>query len=76
MDYSSQVESILRANPNLTDDLRADLFDMHMGNADSVTHPVLRAMALMSTMDRDQLKLAESHPTVLRALIEHSGRKS
>lgn len=103
MNFADTIENILRSDATLTDDQRADLFDVahqaasHEEFAQSLeplslsattknalvrakfdSQPlVVRAIAVLNSFDPAVLHLAESHPTVFRALVaEHSGKKS
>ena len=66
---ANQLEQKLRGKMHLTDDLRADLFDLHMDNAEAIKHPVLKAIALMSRMSPEDLELAEQFPNVLKTML-------
>ena len=68
--HMNQIEAKLRNNTNLTDELRADLFDMHMGNHEAIQNTLLRAIAMMAQMSPEHLELLETHPTILKLVLE------
>ena len=63
------IEQKLRNTKGLTDDIRADLWDLHHGNAETIKDPVLKALALLSKISPADRDLAEKYPTILKLLI-------